>query len=124
MPASEAANVIVTHDAMLGDILTDSDGMTLYVFTKDTPEESTCTDTCAENWPPLTIGDEATPTAGEGVTAKLGMIVRSDDGMAQITVNGMPVYYYAKDMAVGDTAGQGVNSAWYVLDPAGNMIQK
>jgi predicted lipoprotein with Yx(FWY)xxD motif len=124
MAPMTAADVIVTPNATLGDILTDSHGMTLYVFTKDTAGTSTCMGACLTNWPAFTIDSSATPVASEGVTAKLGTIVRSDDGTTQITVNGMPVYYYAKDAKAGDTAGQGVNSVWYVLDAAGNMIEK
>ena len=45
----------VTKDPIHGDILTDSKGMTLYVFTSDKANESTCFDECAVLWPPLTV---------------------------------------------------------------------
>ena len=47
--------VFVRQDPVLGPILTDQAGMTLYLFTNDTTAgESTCYDKCAENWPPFT----------------------------------------------------------------------
>ena len=37
------------------EILTDSKGMTLYVWDKDSAGTSTCYDKCAQAWPPATI---------------------------------------------------------------------
>ena len=112
--------VDVGQDAALGSFLVDSKGMTLYIYTKDTANTSTCSGACATNWPPLmTTG---APSAGAGVTASLlGSITRSDGG-TQVTYNGMPLYYFAADKAAGDTKGQGVKSVWYVLDPSGKSI--
>ena len=50
--------VYVRQDPALGSILTDGKGMTLYQFTKDTTKgESSCTDRCAQNWPPFTASE-------------------------------------------------------------------
>jgi predicted lipoprotein with Yx(FWY)xxD motif len=35
----------------------------------------------------------------------------------------MPLYYYIKDQAPGDTTGQGVGGVWYVLSPDGKIIK-
>src|SRR3989304_1730320 len=40
------------------------------------------------------------------------------DGKKQATFRGYPLYYWGGDKAQGDTAGQGVNNVWYVIDPA------
>ncbi len=45
-----------------------------------------------------------------------------NDGPAQVTYNGWPLYYFANDAAPGDTNGQGLNDVWYVLDGGGNGI--
>lgn len=98
----------------LGTFLVDAKGMTLYLYTKDSPGVSVCKDACLEAWPPLlTNGD---PVAGEGVTGKLGTITR-DDGSVQVTYNDMPLYYYITDTKAGDTTGQGVGGVWYVIEP-------
>jgi len=93
--------------------------VTLYIYTKDTPNTSTCYGACAAAWPPLL--SEGTPTAGSGVDAtKLGTMTRTD-GSTQVTYNGWPLYYFALDKAAGDTNGEGVQNVWYVITPEGNQ---
>jgi predicted lipoprotein with Yx(FWY)xxD motif len=93
--------------------------MTLYLYTQDTANTSTCTGSCAASWPPfLTNG---APVAGTGVTASmLGTITRAD-GTTQVTYNGFPLYYSNQDTAAGATNGEGVGSNWYVMTPAGTQ---
>jgi predicted lipoprotein with Yx(FWY)xxD motif len=115
--------VNVGQNDALGSFLVDDKGMTLYLFLKDTPNSnaSACYDKCAANWPPLlTTG---APAAGEGLDAsKLGTIQRTD-GTTQVTYNGWPLYYYAKDAKAGDTMGQGVGDVWFAISPAGEQVQ-
>lgn len=120
MGTEMAADVAVASVDPFGDILVDGDGMTLYLFTQDSGGESSCYDQCADNWPPLTV--EGSPTAGDGVTAELGTTER-DDGSMQVTAAGNPLYYFAGDSEPGDTNGQGLNDAWYVLGPDGQAKQ-
>ncbi|HEX9114698.1 MAG TPA: hypothetical protein VGA61_01410 [Anaerolineae bacterium] len=120
--AQTAATVQTASNATLGTILVDGAGKTLYFYTKDTAGVSNCTGACLQAWPPLTVASGATPTAGQGVTAKLGTITRSD-GTLQVTANNLPLYYWAQDAAAGDTKGQGVGGVWFVSDPAGNMVK-
>jgi predicted lipoprotein with Yx(FWY)xxD motif len=114
--------VIVTNNAAFGNYLTDAKGMSLYLFTPDTAGKSTCTGACLANWPPLTIAKGTTPAGNLEVKGTLGTITR-DDGTEQVTINGLPLYYFAKDTAVGDTKGQAVGGSWYLVDPAGKMIK-
>ena len=44
------------------------------------------------------------------------------DGTSQVTYNGWPLYYYAKDMAAGDTTGQEAGEKWYLISPGGEEI--
>jgi len=120
-PAAAGPAVKVTMDAKLGDILVDGKGMTLYLYTKDTADTSNCNGGCLQAWPALLAPGAATPVAGTGVTAKLGVIKRSD-GTSQVTANGMPLYRYAQDTKAGATTGQGVGGVWYVLTPAGTAM--
>ncbi len=115
------ATVQVAQNAALGQILADNKGMTLYAFKNDKPGQSNCTDTCAQNWPPLTVVQGAQPSASADVTGKLAVIQRSD-GSNQVTINDMPLYTFKNDAQPGDTKGQGLNSIWYVVSPAGEMI--
>ncbi len=86
------------------------------MFKKDTPGQSTCTDKCAENWPPVLVGSEEKPSAATGITGKLGTTKRAD-GTMQVTYNDMPLYYFAKDAVPGDATGQAVGDSWYVVKP-------
>ncbi len=119
-PPAAGSTVQVGKNGALGSFLVDDKGMTLYLFTKDTPNTATCYDKCATNWPPLlTTG---APVAGEGVDAsKLGTAARTD-GAVQVTYNGWPLYYYAKDVAPGDVVGQDVGGVWFIVSPAGDQV--
>jgi predicted lipoprotein with Yx(FWY)xxD motif len=113
-PTAEKTTILVATDAKLGKILTNSDGMTLYIYTKDTPGKSVCNGECAVNWPPLSASDA--PTAPDGVTGKLGTITR-DDGSTQVTYNDQPLYTFIGDTKSGDTTGQDVGGVWFIVNP-------
>jgi predicted lipoprotein with Yx(FWY)xxD motif len=112
-----APTIKLSSTDQLGSFLVDANGMTLYIYTKDTPGVSNCTDQCAQNWPPLLVQQGETPTLDAGIPGQLGVITRADGGM-QVVFNGMPLYTFAKDQNPGDTTGQGVGNVWYVAAPA------
>jgi predicted lipoprotein with Yx(FWY)xxD motif/plastocyanin len=119
--ATGPAEVAVGVNDELGQFLVDAEGMTLYLFLRDTPGVTNCYDNCAVAWPPLyTMGPA---TAGEGVDAGLLGTTTRTDGTTQVTYNGWPLYYYAKDMQPGDVTGQDVGDVWYVISPAGEMVE-
>lgn len=103
-------------------ILVGPTGQTLYMFEQDTQgeEASACYDDCAENWPPLTVDEE--PTVGEDVAAEVTTFER-ENGSMQVAANGWALYYFARDQALGDVEGQGLNDVWWVLDPDGASIR-
>lgn len=102
----------------LGSFLVGPDGRTLYLFTNDTPGVSNCSGDCLANWPPLLVEEGQQPTLAEGIAGRLGVIQRPDDGTFQVVFNGMPLYYFASDMAPGEATGQGRGDVWYVVTPA------
>lgn len=114
-----AMSGLTVAESDLGEILVDADGNTLYLFTPDAQGESTCYDSCADNWPAY----EGPVEAGEGADAALIGTTTRDDGTEQVTYNGWPLYYFAADSAPGDTNGQGINDVWFVVDPAGNAVE-
>jgi predicted lipoprotein with Yx(FWY)xxD motif len=119
-PIKPASLAITTTDK-LGKILVDGNDRTVYAFTKDTKDTTTCYDKCEVAWPPLLETD--TPKVGDGVDASLLGTTTRKDGTVQVTYNGMPLYYYFKDQASGDTTGQGVGNVWYVVTPDGNLMK-
>ncbi|MFJ6538323.1 hypothetical protein ACIQH5_19020 [Paenarthrobacter sp. NPDC091711] len=119
--AASGADMMVASSST-GQIVVDSEGMSLYFFTKDVKDSGTsaCTEACLTAWPIFTTTSEA-PTV-DGVTGTVGTIA-SPDGKKHVTLNGMPLYYYAKDKAPGDVTGQGVGGVWYLVSPTGEMIK-
>lgn len=108
----------VADNDKIGSFLTDSTGLTLYRFDKDTakPPKSNCDGDCAKTWPAVAAGDV---TASAGMDpALLGEVVRSD-GSKQLTVAGWPAYRFNKDAKAGDTNGQGVGGVWFAFAPDG-----
>jgi predicted lipoprotein with Yx(FWY)xxD motif/plastocyanin len=115
-----AAMLMVTHNAKLGDILADGAGRTLYLFTKDTKNTSNCYGACATAWPPFYTN--GAPQAGTGVDASMLGTTTRTDGKVQVTYNGAPLYYFAKDTKLGDATGQDVGKVWFAVSPSGTQV--
>ena len=123
-PAKPAA-LTVTNNATFGKIVTDANGMTLYMFPRDTREPSTsnCYDQCAKLWPALlTDASGKVDLKSSDLDAKLFGTTTRKDGTKQVTFNGWPLYYWLSDQKAGDTLGFGVNDIWWVMTPDGNAI--
>jgi predicted lipoprotein with Yx(FWY)xxD motif len=112
---------LAVADTALGDIVVDGEGMTVYIFDKDTADsgKSVCSGDCLAAWPPVATTKES--PAVDGVTGDVATITR-DDGSLQITLNGLPLYLYAPDEAAGDVTGQSVGGVWWVVGPDGAKI--
>ncbi len=106
-----AALVSTASNASLGQVLVDSQGLTLYYFKLDTSTKSDCTGACATTWPPLLLPSGVTTPTGSGLSG-LGTIMRSD-GSHQVTFHGHPLYTYSGDSAAGQANGQGIDNDWY-----------
>jgi predicted lipoprotein with Yx(FWY)xxD motif len=101
-----------TPAKMADGMLTDSAGMTLYHFDKDTAGsgKSACNGPCETNWPPLTAADSDKASGDYS-------IVTRDDGKKQWAYKGKPLYTWKKDQKPGDKSGDGVNNVWHVAKP-------
>jgi predicted lipoprotein with Yx(FWY)xxD motif len=90
-------------------VLTNSAGMTLYTFDRDSAGKSACNGQCATNWPPL--------MAQGGKDSGDYSVVTRDDGSRQWAYKGKPLYTWAKDQKPGDKTGDGVNNVWHIAKP-------
>jgi predicted lipoprotein with Yx(FWY)xxD motif len=121
--STAGAATVKTRHGKLGTFLVDSKGRTLYLFLKDKTSKSTCSDACAQNWPPLlTTGKPK--ASGSAKSSLLGTTKRAD-GKTQVTYNHHPVYLFINDKKAGDTKGQGINAfgaKWYVISSSGKKI--
>ncbi|GHH87502.1 hypothetical protein GCM10018793_63530 [Streptomyces sulfonofaciens] len=106
----------------LGPILADQSGRTLYAFTKDKADASTCDAKCIAVWPALSGRQRA--GAGPGADRNLVSGVGRTRGTVQTAYNHWPLYYYAGDAAAGDTNGQGLDGQWFVLGADGKLVKR
>lgn len=96
--------------AMLQDgVYVGANGMSLYTFDQDMANsgKSTCNGPCAANWPPLMANAGATPMGDFKVITR-------DDGSAQWSLKGKPLYYWVKDQKPGDRSGDGFKGVWHL----------
>jgi len=108
---ANAAPPTKTATTSKGPTLTDSKGMSLYTFDKDSDGKSACNGPCATNWPVLRAESGEQP--GDNYT-----IVTRDDGSKQWAYKGKPLYSFAKDQKAGDITGDGfLNGAWHLAQP-------
>ena len=92
-----------------------SNNRTVYVFEADlgSPNASTCSGTCAQNWPPVTVA------AGTTLPSPWSSFVRGD-GSTQLAYKTRALYTFAFDNAPGQTNGDNVNAfggVWHVARP-------
>jgi predicted lipoprotein with Yx(FWY)xxD motif len=116
--AEDSNAVVKSADTDLGEVLVTSDGMTVYGFTADMNGTSSCTDACAQNWPPVTVDSSSLPA---GLDDAIFSVITRPDGSYQVAAKNQPLYTFAMDEAPGDTNGQGVINAWWVVKPDGSL---
>jgi predicted lipoprotein with Yx(FWY)xxD motif len=115
------AGTVVTswNSPKYGQILVDSRGRVLYLFT---PDDATGTPTCnssngcSAQWPPFDPTNGAPRAQGAVQQSLLGT------NSGQITYNGHPLYFYAGDSGADQTNGQCSGNIWYVIGPDGNAV--
>lgn len=116
--AASAPATVGTHSSKLGLVLAGQQGRTLYYLTSERHGAINCTGKCLQFWPPLLAAPGHAPTLAPGVAGTAGVITRPG-GARQVTVNGMPLYYFAGDKQPGSANGQGLKDGtfgtWFVL---------
>ncbi|MDR6980875.1 putative lipoprotein with Yx(FWY)xxD motif [Streptomyces sp. 3330] len=101
----------------LDPVVTNAAGFVLYRFDKDAPSQSNCFDQCEKTWPPYVVKPGGKVFIDGINKADVGFIKR-DKGF-QVTIGKAPVYLFSKDLAPGDTNGQGVGGTWFGVTPDG-----
>jgi predicted lipoprotein with Yx(FWY)xxD motif len=120
---SNTASAVNGTTTSLGKIITNGQGRTLYLFSKDSGRMSSCSGACATNWPPFLATKK--PSAGNGISAGSLTLVKRADGKTQVALSGHPLYFFAGDQAPGQMNGQGVDefgAKWFTVSPAGMSV--
>ncbi|MER5884045.1 SCO0930 family lipoprotein [Streptomyces sp. NPDC001941] len=121
-PATALPGLSTRKDPVLGEIVVDRDGRTVYRFVKDSawPMKTACTGACLEKWPVVAPVAESD---ARGITRKGYVTFSRPDGLKQQTIDCWPLYTFAGDAKPGDTNGQGVGGVWYAVSPAGKLVK-
>lgn len=104
---AQAMEPAKSMDSSAGKVWTNSKGMTLYTFDKDSMGKSNCYDKCAVNWPPLKARASAKASGGWSVVKRKG-------GGAMWAYDGKPLYTFIGDKKPGDVNGNGKGGVWHV----------
>lgn len=127
--ATEAADAakprgteVALGDSQFGSVLFDGESQAIYIFDKEAGPKSECYGACAEAWPPVLT--EGEPQPGGGVKGSLLGITEREDGSAQVTYKGQPLYYYAHE-GPGEVTCHNVDEfggLWLAIDASGDPV--
>jgi predicted lipoprotein with Yx(FWY)xxD motif len=116
--------VLSVRSTKLGKVLVNKSGDTVYLFTADSKNHSTCNPSCLGYWPAVKATGKV-PSSLPGINATIG--TTSDmSGAKIVTANGWPLYTYVKDAKPGDVTGEETNlfgGKWYVVSPSGTKVE-
>ncbi|MDF7813267.1 hypothetical protein [Hymenobacter sp. YC55] len=113
-----------TNQSTLKNFLIDSQGRTLYTFSRDqtapTTQPTNCSGNCIATWPVYLEPGRTLPSSLK--SSDFGVITRPDgpNGTTrqQTTYKGLPLYYYTPDGAQRNKVeGDGVGNVWAVAAP-------
>jgi len=117
-------SVQLATDPVLGTILTDNKGYTLYYFSLDIDGGiNKCTSGCLNVWPIFYDSLLSATTLGTGLNAADFGVITASTGQKQTTYKGWPLYYYApKDASGANTrelpglkGGEKIGNVWFVV---------
>ena len=103
-----AAAGTAMSSASAGGHLTSANGMSLYVFDKDSAGKSNCNGDCAVEWPPMTAA------ANAAVSNPHLSVIRRADGTRQWAWMGRPLYFFDEDTSPGDMKGDSYSPDWHL----------
>ncbi|MGR4881201.1 SCO0930 family lipoprotein [Streptomyces sp. LARHCF249] len=120
--AAQGAGLSVAQNAMLGAILADAEGRTLYRFDKDSawPMKIGCLDACLDTWKPAKPVDKSKVS---GIPAELIGSVKRPDGSEQLTIDCWPVYSFTGDKEPGDITGHNKQGLWFAVTDKGKKAK-
>lgn len=107
-------------ETQLGEVLVDSEGLSLYAFTNDADGNPTCAADCADAWPAAIVDGEI--AVAEELDSAVFSVVPALDGGEQLKAGKWPLYRFAGDAAPGDINGQGSGGVWFLVAADGSLV--
>ena len=116
-PVPPGPVTIEVADTEVGDVLSDGDGASLYVYLLDDEAAIVCTEACRATWSPVLIDGKLSVSGG--IDRAIFERRELEDGTVQLAIGGQPLYRFAGDLEAGAVNGQGIEKLWYLLSPDG-----
>jgi predicted lipoprotein with Yx(FWY)xxD motif len=105
---------------VLGDVLVNGAGRTLYVSVRETGANLSCDSQCESVWPLVLLRPGLrVQVTGDGVNPRLVGTRRLSNVGTVVTYAGHPLHTYLGDTAAGQADGQGVEGRWYPVSVSG-----
>jgi predicted lipoprotein with Yx(FWY)xxD motif len=123
---ASSSTVISSGKVKAGTVVVTSNGLTLYAFSGDSKNKSTCSGTCTKVWIPLTTKGSVLVKSGSGLNQQLAAKFKRSDGSYQVSYGGHPLYRFSGDTKPGQQNGQNkkLNGGhWYVVSKSGKLIK-
>lgn len=117
----EDTEVQVIIQPILGQILVDSRGRTLY-SNGGGLEQTRCRGECLRGWRPAAVSGLAPSFAG--IDKRLISTRRLPDESLQLVINGQPLFLFEGDAQSGRIEGQGRDGCWWAQRPDGRDARK
>jgi predicted lipoprotein with Yx(FWY)xxD motif len=121
-----AAPTVKISDTLVGPLLVNQSGRTVYMFVRDKRRKDECRTIkgCEQDWPAVTTVSK--PVAGPGVkSSRLGTIPYKGN-LREVTYNGYPLHTYRFDTGKGSVINIGnvqFGGAWYALNAKGKVVK-
>ena len=116
-PVAPGPVTIEVAGTEVGDVLTDGDGQSLYVYLLDDEATISCVDACRATWIPVLLDGKLSVSGG--IDRALFEERELEDGTVQLAIGGQPLYRYAGDLETGAVNGQGFDKLWYLVNADG-----
>jgi predicted lipoprotein with Yx(FWY)xxD motif len=113
--------VNIINQTVLGGILVDSRGRTLY-NNGGGFGQSTCVGSCRSRWQPALI--RGGNIRVNGIDSRLVSSRRLPDETVQLVINGEPVFVFDGDSVRGDITGHGMSNRWSAINSNGQRVRK
>jgi predicted lipoprotein with Yx(FWY)xxD motif len=115
--AHQEISTVKVHE--LGKVLANQSGRVIYLFKKDTKNNSNCGKPCRAVWP-LVKSMGAAKAAGGVSASHLGRLASGE-----VTYYGHPLYYYVADTKAKQDTGEGLDqfgAEWYAINTKGHAV--
>jgi predicted lipoprotein with Yx(FWY)xxD motif len=124
--AAKARPAVKIANTLVGPLLVNHSGRTIYMFTRDRRRKDRCRKIkgCERDWPAVTTTGK--PVAGKGVKKSLLGTIPYKGKLRELTYKGYPLHTYRFDTGPGSVINIGnrqYGGGWYALTAKAQLIK-